>query len=178
MEAKKTMQNDAMDTSCLSLVMQPSFIVNKERVITWANEPFLETFNLKATSVINKMTCEEACPTHLCGTKDCPTAKAARIKKPAEAEIMVQNGKSGPIFFTSKAVPINGGNDGTFVSMHDITKLKSTEASLRQVQTDMNVIPTPIMEIDKNFTVTFMNPAVSLGGSSLRGEINESRLIN
>ena len=148
-----------MDTSCLSLVMQPSFIVNNDRIITWANEPFLKTFNLKSASVINKMTCEEACPTHLCGTKDCPTDKAARIKKPAEAEIMIQKGKAAPKFYTSKAVPINGGSDGTFVSMNDITQLKNTEASLRQVQTDMNVIPTPIMEIDKNFTVTFMNPA-------------------
>ncbi len=159
MEAKKTTQNDTMDTSCLGLVMQPSFIVNKEKIITWANEPFLKAFNLKSASVINKMTCEEACPTHLCGTKDCPTEKAKRIKKPAEAEVAIQNGKSGPIFYSSKAVPINGGSDGTYVSMNDITQLKRTEASLRQMQTDINVIPTPIMEIDKNFTVTFMNPA-------------------
>ena len=154
-----------MDTSCLSLVMQPSFIVNDERIITWANDSFLKTFNLKSASVINKMTCEEACPTQLCGTKDCPADKAARIKKPAEAEIMIKSGKAAPTFYATRAVPINGGQDGTYISLNDITKLKETEANLRQLQTDMNVIPTPIMEIDKNFTVTFMNPA----GASVAG---------
>ncbi len=157
MEAENNTLNNTMDTSCLSLVTEPSFIVNNDRIITWANESFLKTFNLTSSKVINKMSCEEACHTHLCGTKDCPTDKATRIKKPAEAEIMVKNGSAKPIFYTSKAVPINGG--GTFVSMNDITKLKDTEANLRQVQTDMNVIPTPIMEIDKNFNITFMNPA-------------------
>ncbi|MFN2353504.1 MAG: PAS domain-containing protein [Desulfopila sp.] len=159
METKTTANNDALDTSSLNLVMEPSFIVNGERMITWANEPFFKAFNLKAAGVINKMTCEEACPTHLCGTKDCPTDKAARIKKPAEAEIFVQKGSTAPRYFATRAVPINGGTDGTFVTLHDITQHKATEANLRQMQTDMNVIPTPIMEIDKNFNVTFMNPA-------------------
>jgi methyl-accepting chemotaxis protein len=139
--------------------MQPSFIVNKERIITWANDSFLQTFKLKSADVLGKMTCEEACPTHLCGTKDCPSDKAIRIKKPAEAEVIVRNGKAAPIYYSSKAVPLKGNGAGVFVSMQDITRMKDTEARLRQLTTDMNVIPTPIMEIDKNFNVTFMNPA-------------------
>ncbi len=148
-----------MDTSCLNLVTQPSFIVNGERTITWANEPFLKTFKLKSADVIGKMTCEEACPSHLCGTKDCPVSKAVRIKKPAEAEYMLVQEKEPPKFYATRAVPMNDEAQGMFVSLQDITRLKETEANLRQVTTDMNVIPTPIMEIDKNFTITFMNPA-------------------
>lgn len=165
MQAKTSMKPENLDTSCLDLVMQPSFIVNNDKIITWANDSFLKTFKLKKTEVVGKMTCEEACPTHLCGTKDCPTAKAARIKKPAEAEIIYQNGKAAPTYYSSKAVPLNGAGEGTFVSMSDITELKNTQAHLQQMTTDMNVIPTPIMEIDKNFTITFMNPA----GASVAG---------
>ena len=159
MTTKSNVQNDTVDTSCLNLVMQPSFIVNDDRVITWANDSFLKAFKLKSADVINKMTCEEACPTHLCGTKDCPTEKATRLKKPAEAEVVFQNGRGTPRHYSSKAVPMNGSGAGTFVSMSDITELKKTEAHLQQMTRDLNVIPTPIMEIDKKFTVTFMNPA-------------------
>ncbi len=159
METTAKTTGDVLDTSCLNLVMQPSFIVNNDRIITWANQPFLKTFKHKEADVVGKMTCEEACPSHLCGTKDCPVAKATRIKKPAEAEVVVQNGTSAPLYFATTASPINGGKDGMYVSMNDITSRKETEAHLRQLTTDMNVIPTPILEIDKNFTITFMNPA-------------------
>ena len=37
--------------------------------------------------------------------------------------------------------------------------LKQTQARLRQLSTDLDVIPTPIMEIDTKFTITFMNPS-------------------
>ncbi|THB70400.1 MAG: PAS domain-containing protein, partial [Desulfobulbaceae bacterium] len=148
-----------MDTSCLNLMMTPGFIVNNDRVITWANDSFLKTFNLKKSEVVNKLTCEEACPTQLCGTKDCPVAKSMRIGKVASAEVLYK-GKDDQISqFSTSARPVNGKGSDTFVSMNDITNFKATQADLHQLQTDLNVIPTPILEIDKNFTVTFMNPA-------------------
>ena len=156
MEAK---QENTPETSCLNLMMNPGFIINSDKVITWANDSFLKTFNLKQADVVNKMTCEEACPTHLCGTKDCPVAKSGRIKKPASAEVIYKNGKNEISYFSSTARPVNGKGSGTFVSMNDITELKMTQATLNQVQTDLNVIPTPIMEIDQNFGITFMNAA-------------------
>jgi methyl-accepting chemotaxis protein len=146
------------DVSCLSLLMEPSFIVNEKKVITWANQPFFDRFNLIGDAVINQMTCEETCPTQLCGTKDCPVDKSRRINKPVAAEVIYQDGKNGLAFFTSKAVPMNG-TGNTFVKMDDISNLKQTQARLRQLSTDLDVIPTPIMEIDTQFTVTFMNPS-------------------
>ncbi|MCB2217008.1 PAS domain-containing protein [Desulfofustis glycolicus] len=147
-----------MDPSSLNLLGLPSFIVGDDRVISWANDSFWKTFGHKPADVIGKMTCEEACPSNLCGTKDCSVAKAARIKKPAEAEVVHKNGNQF-IYYHSTAVPMNGKGSGTLVTMNDVSELKNTQASLRQMQTDLNVIPTPIMEIDKNFTITFMNPA-------------------
>jgi methyl-accepting chemotaxis protein len=145
------------DTSCLNLLMEPSYIVNEKKVITWANKPFFDSFNLVEENVIDQMTCEEACPTQLCGTKDCPVDKASRINKAVSTEVIHKN-DAGRSFFTSKAVPING-NGSTFVSLHDINALKETQNRLQQLSTDLDVIPTPVMEIDTMFTVTFMNPA-------------------
>ena len=146
------------DGSCLSLLMEPSYIVDEKKTITWANQPFFDQFNLTGDVVLNKMTCEETCPTQLCGTKDCPVDKSRRINKPVSAEVIYQGGKNGITFFTSKAVPMNG-SGSTFVKMDDISGLKQTEARLLQLSTDLDIIPTPIMEIDTKFTVTFMNPA-------------------
>ena len=159
MEAKTKATMAEMDVSGLALLLEPSFIVGDDRIITWANDPFFKTFNLKSTNVINKMTCEEACPTHLCGTKDCPTAKALRIRKPVEAEVVYKNNGASVQYFSSKAVPMNGKGSGVFITMNDITELKNTQANLRQMATDLNVIPTPIVEMDTTFSITFINPA-------------------
>ena len=67
---------------------EPSFIVDQENVITWANEAFLGAFKLKGGKVIRQMSCEEACGNHLCGTKNCPVAKASRIGKPVDTETL------------------------------------------------------------------------------------------
>jgi methyl-accepting chemotaxis protein len=146
------------DTSCLNLLMEPSYIVNEKKVITWANQTFFDRFNFTSAAVINQMTCEETCPTQLCGTKDCPVDKSRRINKAVTAEVIYQDGKNGLAFFTSKAIPMNG-SGSTFVKMDDISLLKQTQARLRQLSTDLDVIPTPIMEIDTKFTITFMNPS-------------------
>jgi methyl-accepting chemotaxis protein len=62
-------------------------------------------------------------------------------------------------YFSSKAVPMNGKGSGTFITMSDITELKNAQADLRQMTTDLNVIPTPIVEMDTTFAITFINPA-------------------
>ncbi|HDJ28342.1 MAG TPA: PAS domain-containing protein, partial [Proteobacteria bacterium] len=153
-----TTNTDTIDTSCLELIAAPSFIVDGDRNITWANKNFLKSFGLKATEVFGKMTCEEACPNQLCGTKDCPATKSARIRKPAESEA-VYKAKDGKItYLSSRAAPMKN-QQGTLVTINDISALRETQGLLQQLETDLNVIPTPIMEIDTLYTVTFMNPA-------------------
>ena len=147
-----------MDVSVLELLDEPGFVVDQKRTITWANPAFFEAFGLEAAQVIGKMTCEETCNLHLCGTKDCPVEKAGRMHKPVSAEA-IQNNGAGLRYYRSLARPMNGGSGQTLVTMTDISDKKQLEARLRQMETDLNVIPTPIMEIDDKFTVTFMNPA-------------------
>jgi len=138
---------------------EPSFIVDHENVITWANDAFLGAFKLKADKVLRQMSCEEACGNHLCGTKNCPVAKAARIGKPVDTEIIRKNGNGAAVHYRSKATPLKNRRKQTMVTLVDITEQKNLEARLRQLETDLNVIPTPIMEIDTTFAITYMNPA-------------------
>jgi methyl-accepting chemotaxis protein len=158
--AATMLQEEAVVNSMyLDLLGDPSFIVNQANVITWANSPFLNTFKLKADKVINRMSCEEACSNHLCGTKNCPVSKAARIGKPVDVEMIKANENGEATYFRSKATPIQGEGKMTLVTLMDISEKKNLEARLRQLETDLNVIPTPIMEIDTTYSITFMNPA-------------------
>ena len=59
----------------------------------------------------------------------------------------------------AKALPGQDGSQGAIWISEDISAQKATEARLRQLSGDLDVIPTPIMEIDDKFSVTFMNPA-------------------
>jgi methyl-accepting chemotaxis protein len=158
MENKQRIASMEQDAAWLELLLEPSYIVDEKKVVTWANEPFLTRFNLTREALLTKMTCEEACPTQLCGTKDCPVEKSRRINKPVTTEVIYKDGAKGITFFNSKAMPMNGSGT-TFVTLQDISGQKTTEARLRQLSTDLDVIPTPIMEIDTKFAITFMNPA-------------------
>jgi methyl-accepting chemotaxis protein len=156
--ATATANQAKTDTSGFELLTEPSYLVNDEMMIIWANDAFLKEFKLKETQVINRITCEEACPSQLCGTKNCPIVKSKRIKKEADGEILYTNNGSMANWYHSKATPMPA-KKGTLVTMADITMVKEMQARLRQMETDLNVIPTPIMEIDDKFTITFMNPA-------------------
>jgi methyl-accepting chemotaxis protein len=155
-----------MDGMNLELISEPSFVIDSDRIVLAANESFLKTFGVKPSDVFGKLVCEEVCRTVACGTKDCPMAMAVRLKKATTVETLQKKGDQ-VTWFRSTAMPMG---DGSFlVTMTDITVRKALEARLRQMETDLNVIPTPIMEIDTTFSITFMNPA----GASIAGKTPE-----
>jgi methyl-accepting chemotaxis protein len=143
----------------LDFIGDPSFIMDDAKVISWANENFMRAFDFDAEDVINKMTCEEVCGNPLCGTKNCPAAKATRLKKAVDAEIIRSNKAGERVFFHSTAAPIEDDRKSTLITLREISEQKRMEAKLRQLETNLNVIPTPIVEIDTDFTVTYINPA-------------------
>ncbi len=155
--AASTATQTTVDTTGFELLTEPSYLVNDDMMIVWCNEAFLAEFKLKENQVVSKITCEEACPSQFCGTKNCPVVKSKRIKKMTEVELF-HNDDGTISWYLSKATPMPSKN-GTLITMRNITETKDTQTKLRQMETDLNVIPTPIMEIDTQFTITFMNPA-------------------
>ena len=151
-------EKHAQDTACFELVGEPCFTVNREHVITWANTAFFDIFGRKRDEVIGALTCEEICNLHLCGTRECPADKAGRIKGEALAEPVYRD-KAAIRYYRAIARRMNGKDSDTLVRMTDVSAVKEMQARLRQLETDLNVIPTPVMEIDDKFTVTFINPA-------------------
>ncbi|WP_153306500.1 PAS domain-containing protein [Desulfogranum japonicum] len=168
MSTEGTIQGTSYPTE-LNFIVEPGFIINTKRIITWANDTFMEKFQYTEDQVFGKMTCEEVCGMTFCGTKDCPAEKSLRIHKPVEVDALQVN-DAGVQWFQSTARPVNGNGD-VLVTLRDITTIKQLEARLNQMETDLNVIPTPIMEIDDKFTITFMNPAGAAVADMLPDEV-------
>ena len=52
MEKTGKIKASEQDASCLNLLMEPSFIVDEKKVITWANQTFFDQFNFTDDAVI------------------------------------------------------------------------------------------------------------------------------
>ncbi len=156
----------------IHFLTDPAMLLNKKGVVELANDALLTLFDKNKESVIGQMTHEEVCETNLSGTKDCPVAKAARIKKSVTSEVFYRKGDS-IINLRYSATPLMNGEEllGTLVFMIDITEDIKTRHNLLQVKGDMDAIPTPIMEIDNHFTITYMNPAAAAVGGYLPDEL-------
>ena len=146
------------DRSYLNLIPSPCFIVTKSHHITWANDAFCKAFNQTPAAFDNQITCEEICNTQYCGTKNCLVDKASRIGKPTEAEVIHRSDKT-LTFYNSRAIPMKRDSEETLVLLTNISHHKETLGRLEQLEGDLNTIPTPIMEIDKAFNITYINPA-------------------
>ncbi len=168
--ATATDSSSTIDKSCLELIDIPGFIVDEGFNITWANKKYLKLFNLKANEVLGKMTCEEVCGNQHCGTKDCPVTKAKRIHKAVQAEI-IYKAEDGEIKYFSTRVAELPDKSGHLVTMDDISELRAVQAHKLQLENDLNIIPTPIMEIDKLYNITFMNPAGAAVAGLLPDEV-------
>ncbi len=145
----------------LDELANPAFIVNDQMIVEFGNKAFYKKFNLKKKDAVSTMSCEEIFNNELCGTKDCPIVKSTRIKKNASVDEIYKDQDNNINHFEFSASPLWDGKEvkGTLITINDFTQFKKKEARLEQLQTDLDVIPMPILEIDKLFSITYINPA-------------------
>ncbi len=150
---------ESFNQACLELMADPGCVVDKDMAITWANASFYTAFGVSKEQIQKGITCEEVICSQFCGTKNCPVAKSRRIGKRTSAEIFFKGDAGALTWYESMTAPMPDETESTLISLRDITSVKALKSRLSQMETDLNVIPTPIMEIDTQFTVTYMNPA-------------------
>ncbi|MGD9823338.1 PAS domain-containing protein [Desulfobacter sp.] len=150
---------ESFNQACLELMADPCCVVDKGMSVTWANASFYTAFGVSKEQIQKGITCEEVICSQFCGTKNCPVAKSRRIGKRTSAEIFFKGDADALTWYESMTAPIPDETERTLISLRDITSVKALKSRLSQMETDLNVIPTPIMEIDTQFTVTYMNPA-------------------
>ncbi len=137
----------------------PAFIVDGEMIIQFSNKLFLDYYDLKKGEVSGKMTCEEICATQLCGTPDCPIQKSKRTKK-IVSKHEKYTGKNGETTYLNlSATPLFDGKEhaGAMIDFVDVSENYAVKNRQVQLEEDMNAIPTPIVEIDTKYTITYIN---------------------
>jgi methyl-accepting chemotaxis protein len=139
----------------------PAFILDEELRIAAGNGHFRELFRVSASDLGARPTCEEICESQHCGSKSCPIQKAGRLGKTATAEEIHNDRERGALHLRVSATPLLEGKKrvGTLVTVLDVTEERGRQVRLQQLENNLNVITTPIVEIDTGFTVTYMNPA-------------------
>ncbi len=139
----------------------PAFIINKDGTVVLVNDAYLKVFDKKQEDILNKVTYEEACEHNLSGTKDCPVQKSLRIKKADTKEVLYRKSESDLLYLRYTANPIFEDNEiiGLFINIIDVTNEAHTKHLLNQVKGDLDSIPTPIVEMDKLYNITYINPA-------------------
>ncbi|MEE4254900.1 MAG: PAS domain-containing protein, partial [Desulfuromusa sp.] len=162
-------ESSSVDLSCFSYLNNydtAAAVINADGVIVLANALFLDTFGLNEKKVIGKMSHEEACETNVSGTKDCPVTKAARLKKTVSTQVIHRHGDE-IIHLRYTATPILSGKvvESTVITLLDVSEQVATRNNYEQAKGDLDVIPTPIFEIDTLFNITYINPAAAgVGG--------------
>ena len=164
-----TTANCATDLSCFSYLNKydiPAAVLNAEGIVLYTNQLFLDMLDLEENQVVGKMTHEEACETNLSGTKDCPVAKSKRLKKTVSEQVIHRHDKeimylrfTATPHFNSKSL------EHIVITLMDVSEQVATRNNFEQVKGNLDIIPTPIMEIDNLFNITYINPAgAKIGG--------------
>ena len=163
-----------IDMNCFSYIDGydiPAAVLNAEGVVEKANDLFLETFGLTAKKLSSQMTHEEACSTNLSGTKDCPVVKSSRLKKTVTEQVLYRNdGKIIHFRYTATPIIVEKKVEATVITLLDISDHIDTRNNYTQAKGNLDVIPTPIIEIDTLFNITYINPAAAAVGGKIADE--------
>jgi len=158
--AAKAFGNGSKAMEWLMLVPTPVMVVDREMNVTFMNQAGAGAVG-KTPKACLEQKCYDLFKTGDCNTANCAVAKAMQNDGVFTSETVAKL-PSGelPIRYTGAPVKDNKGNIiGALEYVVDITAIKKEMADAQQKIGYLNDIPTPIMTIDKDFTITYMNPA-------------------
>ncbi|MBN2724657.1 MAG: PAS domain-containing protein, partial [Deltaproteobacteria bacterium] len=137
----------------------PWFMIKEDLTVENASDAFLKMFNVSRKHITDGISCEEVCGNQYCGTKDCPAVKAWRIKKEVHSDAFHKTESRIMNLRYSVTPIISGGTKSALISVNDMNELYEFKSRANQLENNLGVIPTPIMEIDTLYNITYINPA-------------------
>jgi methyl-accepting chemotaxis protein len=159
-EEKKAMDDAQLKVDYLESVPTPVMVIDKEFNVTFMNQAGIKATG-KARDDVFGNKCYNLFNTEHCNTPECRCAQAMQKDGVFYGETNA-NLPSGvmPIGYTGTPIKDNEGKIiGALEYVNDITE---TRAAINDAETKvdyLNNIPTPVMVVDKDFNVKFMNPA-------------------
>ncbi len=171
-----TESRDAIDdaqrkVSYLDNLPTPVMTIDKDYNITYMNPTGAGVVGKTPTDVLG-MKCYDMFKTLHCNTPECRCAQAMEKDRTFTGETVADpSGLNMPIQYTGAPVKDKTGKIiGALEYVVDITETKKAIGDANRKVDFLNNIPTPVMVIDKEYNVEFMNPA----GAAAIGKTSEA----
>ena len=144
----------------LDLIPTPVMTIDKDFTVTYMNPSGADAVGKTADEVVG-MKCYDLFKTTHCRTPECRCARAMDQDGVFGGETVVDpGGVNLPIQYTGAPIKdADGAITGALEYVLDITETKKAMDDARKKVDFLNEIPTPVMVVDKEFNVQFMNPA-------------------
>ena len=160
-EATRQMLADARQAADnLDTLPTPVMAVDKEFTITSINQAGAGVLGLTAEECVGRK-CHDLFKTPHCRTEQCRCAQAMRKDGTFTGETTADpDGLNLPIRYTASPVKDDDGNIvGAVEFVLDMTETKTAMDTAQKSVDNLNNLPTPVMAVDTDFTITFMNRA-------------------
>ena len=155
----------------LDMIPTPIVAIDKEFNITYINPAGAGVVKMAPEQCIGKK-CYDFFKTPHCHTPECRCDQAMRLDIVATGETVADpDGLNLPIQYTGAPLKdAEGKIIGAVEFVLDITQTKTAMNDSQQKVEYLNNIPTPVVVIDKEFIITYINPAGAMAvGSTVEG---------
>ena len=148
----------------------PAMIVDKEFNVQYLNQIGCDAGGI-STDHSESMKCYDIFKTGDCQSAKCAIGQCMQKGQTCRSETIAHpNGQTLAISYTASPVKDdNGVIIGALEIVVDQTEIKKAMEEAQKSVDNMNNLPTPIMTVDKDFNVTYMNPA----GAAVMGKTPE-----
>lgn len=170
-ETRKAMDDAQLKVDYLDSIPTPVMVIDKDYTVTFMNPAGAGLLGQTPEDVKGKK-CYSLFKTPHCQTPECRCRQAMEGNGVFDGETVADpSGLNMPIQYTG--APIKDGKGEVVGALEYVVDITETKKAMDDAQMKVNFldnIPTPVMVVDKDFTVTFMNPA----GAQAVGKTPES----
>ena len=170
-EMRNAMDDAQLKVDYLDSIPTPVMVIDKEFNVTYMNNAGLDAVQRNEDGVKGQK-CFNLMNTAHCNTKECRCAQAMDRNGVFTGETIAKLPEGDlPIQYTGAPIKdANGNIVGALEYVADITEMKNAMDDANLKVDYLNNIPTPVMVIDREFNVQFMNPA----GAKVLGRTEEA----
>ena len=155
--SKSQNQSGNSPEQILEQVPAPVMSIDRDFNVVFMNEAGCRFVGRSCEEIIGKK-CYECISTEHCQTDQCRTARAMETGEVYTARNQAQNGKLIPIEYTASPLKNDAGDIiGGVEYIRDITAEVEAEKETREMLEILGQIPTPVMAVDLDYNITFMN---------------------
>ncbi len=173
---KSAMAEAGQKVENLNSIPTPIMTIDKEFNVTYMNHAGAGLVGLTSETVKGKK-CYDLFKTPHCRTAECRCQQAMQDKNVHSGETVADpSGLNMPIQYTGAPVTDEQGKViGALEYVVDITNTKKAMDDANLKVGFLDAIPTPVMVIDNNFTVQYMNPAGAAVGGKKPEEVKGTK---